>query len=108
MFGEPIEKRPLAFENLRMSAGQIEPFGAVDFRKGLHLSASRRPLDFEGVAFDGVNVEVALDRETKDTFASALTNLAKWFKRTCESNARLLQELSDGGILAYIHFALRD
>jgi hypothetical protein len=77
-FGEPVEKGALAFENLRMGAGQIEPFGAVDFRKDLHLSASRRPLHFEGVASDAVNVGVAFDREAKDPFARTLTNFAKW------------------------------
>src|SRR6266566_552707 len=81
------------------------------FPEGLHHSASRRPLDLEGVAFDGLNVEVAFDREAKDPFASTLTDLAKWLKRGRESNARLLRELPDGGdtgFLACIHFAFRD
>jgi hypothetical protein len=110
-FGEPVKKGPLAFENLRMSGGQIKPFGTVDFRKGLRLSTLGRPLDFEGVAFYGLNVEVAFDSEAKDTFAATLANLAKWFKRSGESHARLLRELSDGsdtGVLACIHFAFRD
>jgi hypothetical protein len=75
-FGEPVEKGPLAVEYLAMGERQIEPFGAVDFRKGLRLSASRRPLDFEGIAFDDPNVEVAFDREAKDPFAGTLTDLA--------------------------------
>ena len=60
-FGEPVEKGPLAFENLRMSGGQIKPFGTVDFRKGLRFSTLGRPLDLEGVTFYGLNVEVAFD-----------------------------------------------
>jgi hypothetical protein len=111
MFGEPVEKRSLAFEHLVMSDGQIEPFGAVDFRKGLHLSTSRRPLDLEGVAFDGLNVEVAFHREAKDTFAGALTDLAQWFKRSGERNPGFLTEFPDrggSGVLARIHFAFRD
>src|SRR5258705_13016045 len=94
-----------------MSDRQIEPFGAVDFRKDLHLSASRGPFDFEGVAFDSRNVEAAFDREAKDAFAGTLTDLGEWLKWARESNTRLLRELPDGGdtgCLAWIHFAFRD
>jgi len=111
MFGEPVEKGPLAFEHLVMSDGQIEPFGAVDFRKGLHFSASRRPLDLEGVAFDGLNVEVAFHGEAKDTFAGALADLAQRFKWSRECNPGFLSELPDrggSGVLARIDFTFRD
>ena len=94
-----------------MGGRQIEPFRAVDLRKTLHLSTVWRPLDFEGVAFYGVNVEVALNGESNDAFAATLTNLAKRLKRPHKSNARLLHELPEGGdacVLICIHFAFRD
>ena len=94
-----------------MSNRQIEPFGAVDLRKALHLSAFRRPLDFEGVAFYGLSVEVAFDGEGNDPFAAALANLAKRFERPCKSGPRLLRKLpagGHGGVLIGVHFAFRD
>jgi hypothetical protein len=110
-FGEPVEKRPLAFENFRVSGRQIKPLGAIDLRKGLHLSAFRRPLDFERVASYGLNVDIALDGEGKHALAAPLANLAKRFKWLAESKARFLPELSTGGVACVfvsIHFAFRD
>jgi hypothetical protein len=83
----------------------------VDLGKGLHLSTLGRPFDFEGVAFDALNVEVAFDRECDNAFAAALANLAKRFKRSRESDTRLLREFTAGsthGILSCIHFAFRN
>ena len=44
---------------VRVSLWQIEPFGEIDLRKGLHLSSYRRLLNFETVAFYGLDVDVA-------------------------------------------------
>jgi len=43
-FPEPIEKGSLTSEHFFSCNGQIEPFCAVDFRKGLKTPAFRRPL----------------------------------------------------------------
>jgi hypothetical protein len=109
--GQPVEKRPLAFENFRVCGRQIKPLGAIDLRKGLHLSAFRRPFDLERIASDGLGVDVALDGEGNHPLAATLANLAKRFKWPGQSKARFLRELSTGGVasvFASIHFAFRD
>jgi hypothetical protein len=109
--GEPVEQRPLAFEDLPVSDRQFEPFGAVDLRKGLHLSTPGRPLDFEAVAPDALNVDVAFDGKSQDPFAATLADLAQRFKRRNQGNTRLLHEFPPGsspGVLACSHFAFRD
>ena len=92
-----------------MARWQIEPLGAIDLGKTLHPSTFRRPFDFEGVASQCLDVEVAFDGERNHPLAATLANFAERFKRYRESDAGLLHELparSDFGVLAFIHLAL--
>src|ERR1700694_5106330 len=110
-FSEPVEKRPLAFQNFRVSGRQVEPLGAINFREYLNFSALGRPFDFETVACYRGNVEIAFDRESNHPLAAALTNLAKRFKRPGDSSAGFFRKFptgGDGGILACVDFAFRD
>jgi hypothetical protein len=79
-FGEPIEKRPLAFKNFDMRSRKVEPRGAINLGKGLHLSTLRRPFDLEKVALDGIDVEVAFGSECDDLLAPALADVAERLK----------------------------
>src|ERR1700675_4404350 len=108
---KPIEKGPLAFENLRVSMAQIKPFGAVDLRKDLHPSAFRRPFNFERVAFYSSHVDVAFGSERNAPLAATLADPPKRFKRPDETDPRFLHELPAGGVrsvLACLHFAFRN
>jgi hypothetical protein len=109
--GEPLKEWPLAFEHLPASDRQVEPFSAVDLGESLHLSALRRPLDFETVALYGLNIDIAFGSERNHALAATLSNLAERFKRPCETGTCLLRELPTGGILcilARIDFAFRN
>jgi hypothetical protein len=75
--GESVEQRPLTFEDLCVSGRQREPFGAVDFRKDLHPATPGRPLDFEGIARDRSNVDIAVDGKGDHALAATLTDLAE-------------------------------
>jgi hypothetical protein len=92
-------------------SGQGEPCSAIDLGKGLQLSTFRRPFDFESVALEGINVEIALDGECGHALAPALTDVAKRFKRSRDSDTRLFQKFaagSDLSILALNDLALRN
>jgi hypothetical protein len=45
--------------------------GAIDLRKALHFSTFRRPFDFECVASNGLDVEVAFNGKRNYPFAAA-------------------------------------
>ena len=108
---EPIEKRPLAFENFHVRSGQVEPCSAIDLGKGFQLSTFRRPFDFERVALEGINVEIAFDGERGHALASTLTDVAQRFKRSRDSDTRLFQKFaagSDLNVLAVNDLALRN
>ena len=64
--------------------------------------ASPRPLHFEGVACNGLDVEVAVDGEREDTLAATLTYLAQRLKEPDWSTAELLHEFPAGSVLARI------
>jgi hypothetical protein len=64
----------LTGEDFFVRTKQIEPFRAVDFWKGLQTSALGRPLYLERVASDGADIDIALDDEGVNAFATTLTD----------------------------------
>src|SRR6266404_651265 len=101
--GEPIEKRPLALENLCTGRWQVEPFGAIDLGKTLYPTTFRWPLDFESVTLYSLDVDIAFDSERDHPLAATLANFAERIKRSREREAGFLHELparSDFDVLA--------
>jgi hypothetical protein len=92
-------------------SSQVEPRSAIDLGKGPQLSTFRRPFDFERVALEGINVEIALDGECSHALAPTLTDVAQRFKRSRDSDTCLFQKFaagSDFNILALNDLALRN
>jgi hypothetical protein len=75
MVDKPIEKCTLAAEDFDMCSWQIKPCSAIDFGKGLLLSAFRRPFDFEGIALYCIDDEIAFDRKGAYQLATALPDV---------------------------------
>jgi hypothetical protein len=108
---EPIEKQPLALENFHVRGWQIKPRCTIDFWKGLHLAAFRRPFDLERVARYGADVEVAFDGERGYPLAAALADIAKGLQSPGKIATCLFLEFSSGsggGILTLSHLTLRN
>jgi hypothetical protein len=81
--------------------GQLEPYSAIDLGKGLQLSTFRRPFDFERVALEGINVEIAFDGESGHALAPTLTDVAQRFKRCRDSDTCLFQKFAAGSDLTF-------
>jgi hypothetical protein len=67
-----------------MGRWQFEPLGAIDLGKTLHPPTFRRPLDFESVAFYGLDVDIAFESERDHPLAATLANFAERIKRSRE------------------------
>src|SRR5215469_5342413 len=74
---EPIEQVPLRFVDLVARRRKIEPFGAIDFRKGPPLAALRRPFDLEHVAADRRDIHLARSGKGFDDLAAALADFTE-------------------------------
>lgn len=88
-FNKSIKQSSLAFENLFVCGRQIKPSSTIDLGKGLYPSSFWRPFHLKSVALDGMEVEIAFDRERSHPLAPTLTNIAQRFKRTRDSDACL-------------------
>ena len=94
---QPVEKRQLAGYDLLPRHRQIEPLGAIDFRKGLSESAPRRPFHFKCVAAHRRCIGVSLKRPGANKFAALLPNLSQVNERAGRREPRFFQEFALGG-----------
>src|SRR4029453_15200472 len=101
---EPVEQRLLAGVDLVARLSQREPGRAIDFGKGLHAAAARRPFHFEGVAHEAIDVEVALKGKGFDLLSAALPDTTECLQRTGRPLAQFLGELAPCGGLERLAF----
>ena len=107
---QPVEEGQLGLDDLRAGEVEVEPGGPVDLRELLDAARPRRPLQLEGVAGDGIGVQVTLPRPDSEQLAPL--HLAERIQPRCGHRAaELLGELAPGcslAVLVRIVLALRD
>src|SRR5207247_11335777 len=85
---EPIQEQALRWQELAARRIQIEPGGAIDLRKPLHLARARRPFDLERIARQSSDIGVPGCRPRVDNLAPVMEQLATrswlgvWRQRT--------------------------
>ena len=93
-FHQPIEQRLLAFEHQLARFGKAHPARRVDFGKGDHGSALRRPFDLERVADERGGVEIPLGGERGHYDLAAGGDATQYIRglELCASRAGMLPE----------------
>lgn len=69
---EALEQFGLAFQYFATRRGDIEPFGAINLGKRLHLARPRRPFHAERIANERLRIPIVLDGPHMNALAARL------------------------------------